>query len=229
MLIRHHSQAIQQQLQQQQAKLYNHVDSSVTLHNGTFHLQNADANNNKKLILPTIPDFTSTLTATPPKLGHGLNTINANDIANNGLESLLTKPLNTPKLYNKSPSETPLLDENPTHILPQLHLQTADLDDPLHKEAMCDEPEQRRQKLEDKTVQDESTNMGDIIMKAAKLIADALDANTKAVKQSEKAITKIVEELARIERNINCIKRTVTTKQSNNSEENEENNNIPNS
>ena len=154
-------------------------------------------NNNNKLILPTIPDFTSTYTASPPKLGHGLDTINAklNDI------------LNTPKLYNKSPSETPLIDENPTHILPQLHLQSADLDDPLYKEAMYDEPQQKRQKLEDKAVQDESTNMGDIIIKAAKLIADALDANTKAVKQSEKAITKISEELARIEKNVTLYKK----------------------
>jgi archaellum component FlaC len=165
--------------------------------------------------------------STPAKISKGLETINPNDIKNS-LESYVMKPLNTPKLNRKTPSQTPLLDEHPaSQLLLQLHLQTSDLDDPLYKEAMADktEPQRKKQKTEEKTTQDEPTsngNMCDIIMKAAKMISDAIDSNTRAVRQSEKAINKVSEELGRIERNVNCIKRIVTQKP-NEFEENREN------
>jgi hypothetical protein len=65
------------------------------------------------------------------------------------------------------------------------------------------EPQRKKQRTEDESTKDEPTshsNIGDIIMKAAKMILDAIDSNTRAVRQSEKAITKVNEELARTEK-----------------------------
>ncbi|XP_060570004.1 uncharacterized protein LOC132728368 [Ruditapes philippinarum] len=76
------------------------------------------------------------------------------------------------------------------------------------------EPQRKKQKTEEKTTQDEpagNSNMGDFIMKAAKMISDNIDSNTRAVRQNEKAITKVSEELARIERNLTAAGNTPPT------------------
>jgi hypothetical protein len=57
--------------------------------------------------------------------------------------------------------------------------------------------------------------MSEVIMKAAKLIAKALDLYTRAAHESEKALTNVAEELARIVRTVNGLKRIVTQRPNN--------------